>query len=209
MLSYSKAAVSIILDDFKKWSNALKIGFSVFTLIYFAYVFVMTKGNFYANVILVILYSVYTVFELVTYKKTMKKTKKIVVRSYKWSKLLIKAVTLASTLYGIYIAASNVDGISIILATLMIVVWVLQALFEVVILVMEPKIKLIFAAVVTDAKPLIGIHNFFHKREEDWIVDYKEYEREIDILSEKIEETKKSKRKRIKLKRQKTTGENV
>lgn len=34
MLDYPKTAITIILEDLKKRSNAFKIGFSIFTLIY-------------------------------------------------------------------------------------------------------------------------------------------------------------------------------
>ena len=98
-------------------------------------------------------------------------------------------------LYGIYIASSNIEGITIILGTLMVIIWVLQVLLEIVTLVFEPKVKLIMAGVITDAKPIINTYNFFHKKENDIIVDYAEYRKEINILSEKIEETKNKKQK--------------
>lgn len=199
MVDYSKAAIKIILDDLKKWSKIFKIGFSIFTLVYFIYTFVMEKGNIYVNVVLISLYVIYTLFELITYKKAIKKTKKIIARGYKWLKLLIKAFTLSSTLYGIYVATSNVDGISIILATLMIIVWILQVLLEIIVLVIEPKVKLVIAGVLTDAKPIINMHNFFTKKEKDWIINYEEYKKEIDILSIRVEETKKVKVKKVKL----------
>lgn len=193
MVDYSKAAIKIILDDLKKWSKIFKIGFSIFTLVYFVYTFVMEKGNIYVNIVLISLYVVYTLFELITYKKAIKKAKKIIARSYKWLKLFIKAFTLSSTLYGIYVATSNVDGISIILATLMIIVWILQVLLEIIVLVIEPKVKLIIAGVLTDAKPIINMHNFFTKKEKDWIINYEEYKKEIEILSKRVEETEKVK----------------
>lgn len=196
MLDYSKTAIKIILEDFKKWSKVFKIGFSIFTLVYLIYSLVMEKGSLYVNIILISLYVLYTLFELITYKKTIKKTKKIIAKSYKWANLLIKAFTLGTTLYGIYVAASNVDGISIILAILTIIIWVLQVLLELIILVIEPKLKLVVAGVLTDAKPIINTHNLFASKEKDWIVNYDDYKKEIEILGNKITETKKRKNKK-------------
>lgn len=187
MVNYSKAAIAIVLEDLKKWSKAFKIGFSIFTLLYLTYSVVMEKGNFYVNVTLLGLYVVYTLFELLTYNKDMKRAKKIIFRSYKWSKLAIKTFTLGSMLYGIYVAAYDVDAISIILATLMIIIWILEVLLEVLIFVIEPKVKLIIAGVLTDAKPIINTYNFFRKKEGEIIINYDDYRKEIDILSKRVE----------------------
>ena len=184
MVDYSRAAIAIILEDLKKWSKCFKIGFSIFTLVYFIYSFVMEKGNLYVNIVLITLYAIYTIFEPATYKKDMKKVKKIFSRSYKWSKLLIKAFTLGSMLYGIYVASSKVDGISIILATLMIIIWVLQVLLEILIVVIEPKVKLVIAGVLSDVKPVVTAINIFKK--DDIVLPLNEYEKEIAILNKKI-----------------------
>lgn len=196
MVDYSRAAIAIVLEDLKKWSRSFKIIFSIFTLLYLSYVILVEEGNIYVNIVLLGLYVIYTVFELLTFKKSMKKLKKIVVRSYKWSKLVVRGFTLCSMMYGIYVAASNIDAISIILATLTIILWVLEVLLEVLIFVIEPKVKLVIAGVLTDARPIINTYNFFKKKDGEININYDEYKKEIAILEKRIGEVKPVKEKK-------------
>ena len=193
MIDYSKAAFALVFEDLKKWSKGFKIGFNVFTILYFIYSFVMQKGIVYVNITLVSLYVIYTIFELVTIKKNMKKTKKWVSKSYKWAKLLIKAFTLGSSLYGIYIASTEADGITIIVATLMIIIWVLQALLEIIILVMEPKVRLIIAGVLGDINPHVERVNTIFKTNAHLPIE--EYKKEMNVLDEKVKATRAAKAK--------------
>ena len=199
MVDYSKAAISIVLEDLKKWSRSFKIVFSIFTLIYLSYAIIVEEGNFYVNVVLLGMFIIYTLFELFTINKSMKKTKKIIARSYKWSKLAVRAFTLCSMMYGIYVAAANIDAISIIFATLMIILWVLEVLLEVLIFVIEPKVKLVIAGVLTDAKPIINTYNFFKKKDGEIFVNYDEYKKELAILEKRVQENRPVKPKKTSL----------
>ena len=194
MLDYSKAAIGLILEDIKKWCNRFKIIFSAFTLTYLAYCITMRVGVFYINISLLVLYLIYTLYEIVTYKRNNKKAKKAVTQTYKRAVLLLKTFTLASTLYGIYIASTTVDGISLIFATLTIIVWIMQLLLELLIIVAEPKVKLLTAGFMEDLKFIANIHNIFSRKENDWSFDSTEYQKEYNILEEKIIHDKSSKR---------------
>lgn len=130
------------------------------------------------------LYVAYTVFQLVTLKRNNKKLKKRVARTYKWARLLLKALTLASTLYGIYIASTAVDGISLILATLTIIIWVIQVLLEVLTIVIEPKIRLLTAGLVEDTKTIVPALNKMHIIE--FKLDPDNYKKEIAIIEERV-----------------------
>ena len=179
MIDYSKVAFALVFDDLKKWSKGFKIGFNIFTILYFTYVFALQKGILYVNIILVSLYVIYTIFEIVTFKKEMKKTKVIVARSYKWTKLLIKAFTLGSSLYSIYLASTDADGISIIMSTLMIILWIIQVLLEIVIIVMEPKVRLLIAGVLGDLNPHVERFNSLFKTHAQLPVD--EYKKKLIV----------------------------
>ena len=184
MLNYSTAAGKMILEDIKKWRNYFQIFFSLFTLAYLAYCLIRQVGIFYVNLALSVLYVAYTVFQLFTYKKENKTVKKRVARTYKWVRLLLKTLTLASTLYGIYIASTAVDGISLILATLTIIMWVLQVLLEIMTIVIEPKIRLFSAGVMEDIRPVVTALNKMHLADIDW--DYDAYKKEHDILEKRV-----------------------
>jgi hypothetical protein len=188
MLDHSKAALALIQEDLKKWTKVFKIVFSIFSLLYLSYSFLVKNGNFYVNIILISLYSIYTFFELLTYKKDMKKVKKIIARSYKWSTLFLKAFTLGTLLYGIYVGTRNVDGISMILTTLMIILWTLQVLLEILVTIIEPRIKLFTAGIMADLKPVANVINFVKK--DTFNVDLEGYKKELEILDKKVVEMK-------------------
>ena len=111
----------------------------IFTSAYFIYALVTKTGNFIANIILASLFVGYTIFYFITRSMEMKTAKKIVKRSYKWIKIVIKTFTLGAMIYGIYITTTNVTPISIILATLMIILYVLQILLELACEIVEDK----------------------------------------------------------------------
>ena len=86
MFDYSIAAIKMIYDELKKWCKIFKVCFPIFTLIYYVYALIMKTGNFYVNIVLISLFVMYTLFELCTCKKNMKKTRKMVSKIYKWIK---------------------------------------------------------------------------------------------------------------------------
>ena len=91
---------------------------------------------------------------------------------------------LLCSLYGIYIASASVDGISLILATLTIIMWVLQVLFEILIIVIEPRIRLLSVGVMEDVRPVVTALKKMHLSDNDW--DYEAYQKEKDILERRI-----------------------
>ena len=193
MFDYSRAAGQLILEDLKKWCHRFKTFFSIFTLIYLSYCLIMDVGIFYVNATLLVLYVIYTVCEFIAFKKQNKKLKRVVSRGYKYARLALKTLTLGSTLYGIYIASTAVDGISLILATLTIILWVLQVLLEVVTVIVEPRVKLFVAGVMKDGKPLISAINLLSK-ETNWSFDYDKYEKEYELLEKRVERNKAAKK---------------
>lgn len=73
----------------------------------------------------------------------------------------------------------------------MIIIWVLQLLLEVLATVLEPRVRLLWAGILKDIKPLVATHNFFASEENDWNIDFEEYEGEIKHLSNAMKEEKK------------------
>ena len=158
-----------ILNDFKKLCKIFKYGSLVFTAVYFIVALILQIGNVIANSILATLFVAYTIFDFVASKKNIKKTKKIVKRSYKWVKIAIRAFTLASMIYGIYIATTAVSAISIIIATLTIIMWVLQVMIEIVIEVIEDKWELLYQSIQKD---IAGIKENLLENAKEMVVDY-------------------------------------
>ena len=195
MFKYTKEAINLIIEDFKKYMNIFKYGSLIFTVAYFIYAISMRTGNLIANIVLASLFVAYTIFDFVTSKKEIKEAKRIVKRSYKWSKLLIKTFTLGAMLYGIYTATTNVSAISTILATLMIILWVLQVLLEIVVEVIEDKVNLVIEAFKEDTDIKGNIQDAIQKIKGNEI----EESRNIKMLAKRIKDRKEKKKEKQKV----------
>ena len=195
MFKYTKEAINLIVEDFKKYMNIFKYGSLIFTVAYFIYAISMRTGNLIANIVLASLFVAYTIFDFVTSKKEIKEAKRIVKRGYKWSKLLIKTFTLGAMLYGIYTATTNVSAISTILATLMIILWVLQVLLEIVVEVIEDKVNIVIEAFKEDIDIKGNIQDAIQKIKGNEI----EESRNIRMLAKRIKDRKDKKKEKQKV----------
>ena len=169
MFKYTWAAFCIIWDELKKWAKFFEVAYAIFMAVYFAYIFIMSVGIVYVNVALLAAYTFYTLFKLLVKEKN--KAKQKATKFYSFFSLALKAITLASSLYAIYIAGSDVNGIAIIVAILSLVVWTLQALIQIVIFVFEPRIELIVSGIGMDLEPLEKITK--------WNINIKDEHREF------------------------------
>ena len=195
MFKYTRTAIDIIISDIKKFSTIFNYGSFIFTSAYFIYALVTKTGNFIANIILASLFVGYTIFYFITRSMEMKSAKKIVKRSYKWIKIVIKTFTLGAMIYGIYITTTNVTPISIILATLMIILYVLQILLELACEIVEDKKDLLVEAVAKDmeivTKPVSAVGNFVKRMKgEEVVIEEKEPSRELKILEKRMAKNK-------------------
>ena len=150
MFKYTRAAVTMIIEDIKRYAKIFQYGSSVFIVIYYIYAFLTQKGNVIANAILASLFVAYTIFVYFFAKHKNKKIQRIIRRSYKWINLGIKAFTLGVMIYGIYMATTDVTPINTILASLMIFLWVMQVLLELIIKIIQDKSDLFIAAWTKD-----------------------------------------------------------
>lgn len=195
MFKYTRTAIDIIISDIKKFSTIFNYGSLIFTSAYFIYALVTKTGNFIANIILASLFVGYTIFYFITRSMEMKTAKKVVKRSYKWIKIVIKTFTLGAMIYGIYTATTNVTPISIILATLMIILYVLQILLELACEIVEDKKDLLVEAVAKDmeivTRPVSAVGNFVKRiKGEEVVVEEKEPSRELKILEKRMAKNK-------------------
>lgn len=195
MFKYTRTAIDIIISDIKKFSTIFNYGSLIFTSAYFIYALVTKTGNFIANIILASLFVGYTIFYFITRSMEMKTAKKVVKRSYKWIKIVIKTFTLGAMIYGIYITTTNVTPISIILATLMIILYVLQILLELACEIVEDKKDLLVEAVAKDmeivTRPVSAVGNFVKRMKgEEVVIEEKEPSRELKILEKRMVKNK-------------------
>ena len=151
MFKYTKAAVNVFIRDMKIIANILKYGALSLSLAYYIYALVVGIGNNIINIILVSIIGCFALFELITLPFDINKlTKKIVNKIYKWSKLVIKAFTLGTTLYSLYLSSTTTNGLSIVLATLTTIIFVLQLIIEIISILFDRYKDLLFEAAKQD-----------------------------------------------------------
>lgn len=168
MLDYTKAAIKQTIDDFKKIDFIRAIATQIIYIVYLIYAVCVQSGVLVANVILLTLACAYFAFFLYMKTRGVKKELKKLVRDlYKWSKRLIKLFNLGVMIYGLSLTASHFTAVSLVLAALMIVGWVLELLFEVVFRFFLGKAKFILEGMEADyeqlTKPVKTVGNFFKK----------------------------------------------
>ena len=73
MFKYTKASIELILEDIRRYCAIFKFGSLSFTSIYFIYALIARTGNFYTNLVLAIMFFAYTIFDLATQKRNVKK----------------------------------------------------------------------------------------------------------------------------------------
>lgn len=152
-------------DRLKKDLNALKYlflyGFNSLLLIYYILMVILQKGNVVANAILLCLSFSSFCFAVVLDINALKKQEK---RNFKKGKhvlttlkILIKAYTLGASLYAMYVSTVGVNAVSIIITTLLILLWVISVLVEIIVLIFELEYYRMLDAIEKDFHAFIQV----------------------------------------------------
>ena len=191
MLDYTKAALKQIVEDFKKVDFVRSVLTQIVYLAYLMYAIFARSGIFAVNLTLFIISALYFAFFLYMtgQENANKKVMKFAATLFKRCKQVIKLFTLGVMLYGVWIAAERVTPLSMILSSLMIVGWVLQILFEIIIKFFAKRANLIIEGLEADyegmTKPARSVGNFF-KKVAGKEVEVKEPTKARLILDEKV-----------------------
>lgn len=156
MFDYSRAALGLIVDDLRKLIKAVSFVLSVGIYAYLVTAIFLNIGYLAANIALLTIKVIYDLLSLVLFRnKTCSKTKrKIVKRSYTWTKLTINFITIGLSMINMAIYSTEVNPIAIVCTTLLIIMWVLQVLFEIVTFIFEQKSRLLIAGIQRDIRPI-------------------------------------------------------
>lgn len=169
MLDYTKAAIKQIAQDFKKVDLVRNVLTQLLYIFYLGYAIFVKNGIFTVNLVLFVLSVGYFAFFIwaTGQENSNKKMQKVVKLIYTRCKQLVKLFTLGVMLYGVWIAAENVTPLGMILSALMIVGWVLQIVFEIIIKFFSKRVNLLLEGLEADyegmTKPARSVGNFFKK----------------------------------------------
>ena len=149
----TKTALQLIVEDFKRYVLVLKwifLGFSFATIIYSI---VAHIGNLIINCCLLGVLVVYALLDSIFKLKQKPDPSKKLRIIYAWMRIVLNAIALVSSLYAIYSSTgSDVRPISIVLATLSLIMFILKVLTEICMEIFMSKWTLLKNAMIMDAK---------------------------------------------------------
>ncbi len=190
MLTNTRRAIGKMIDDIKAFSYYFNIIMQVMYFAYLMYAVGTERGILWLNLTLAGLSVIYFVFFVATYNKkegSLKKVRKSARQLHRCCKLAGKTLTLSVMVYSIYTTTQDVSPTSVIMTALMVVAWVLQLLFSLVIGFLDKEKELILEAIRKDmepvTKPVKAVGGFFKrfKRSDDDDLRDDEVEEEIVI----------------------------
>ena len=112
------------------------------TIIYLSFLLIVGIGNFYVNLASLAVAIFYAVFLFIfVFIRNGGLAKKIGKKSYKYIKLIISAASLALSIYGLVVSASNPTFWSIALVVLFAVILYIKIVLEIVSLIVTAKVK--------------------------------------------------------------------
>lgn len=160
----SRAALFKVYNDLKKFIFCFNIAAQSVYIAYLIYAIIVGTGILFANITLIALSAGYLVFyivKIVKHIKTKNNAVETIEKTYRWTKIAIKAFTLGATLYGIHIATVRATTAAVIFAAFTTITWVMSVLFELVRYLFENYFELISSAVKKDAYPYLKVLNVF------------------------------------------------
>lgn len=133
MFKNTTASIDAIIRDVKTVALLVTVISNLICIGYFTYASIVGTGFMAINIATVVISLAYIIIYAVTYSKkgTEKKVHSVAAKINSGAKLVFRTITLVATIYGIIIAGSNSNGITIILATLSILMWIVSFVVEV------------------------------------------------------------------------------
>ncbi len=211
MLDYTIVATQKTVDDIKKFSFIFAILTQALYIDYLIYATVTKLGFLWLNITLLAISSAYFIFFLIANGKKGKRIKEVkrsARHGFKVIKMTAASFNLGVLLYSIWAFPEEVQPISIVLATLMTVVLVLQLVLELISVFAEKRINLFITALKADlevvTKPLTGAQNFVRKiRGEEPISNDGEPSSQRKMLDGRVAEYRAEKREKKREKKEK------
>jgi hypothetical protein len=208
MFDYTKEALSLTVSDLKRFLKVFTVASNVLYISYLIYALCVGAGQTFANIILLSVVSSYFVFYLCTLSLEGDKMKKLRTRIRRitvWFKIGIKALTLSIAIYGFYAASTHFTPVSVMLTSLVAIIWIGQIFIEIVCYYIENRINLFKTALdadfegINEAKRRVGNVVKILRGEEtvkkDSTLSSSKTRRKLDSLVKETRDSEKEKKK--------------
>lgn len=150
-VSNTKNALQLIIEDFKRYILILKYVFLACSVGTIVYSLAAGVGNDVINYSLLGLLFVYTVLDAILKRRENPDPSKKLRVIYAWIKIVLNALALLSSLYAIYSGANQTKPLSIVFATISLIMFVLKVLVEICLDVFSSKWRLLKTGMALDA----------------------------------------------------------
>lgn len=186
MLTYMKAALQKIKNDLKLGIAIFEIVTMILIISYLIFALSAQVGNLITNIILLTIVSIYFILFLLNLKFKFKIFRSVIKKYYTWIRLTILATSLGITIYELYFTTSEVNPITIILVTLLLIFWILQVVVEIIYRIFLNEVDLLVQAIAQDKESALAPVKKIFKGEEE----AKTKSKKILRLEKKIEKEK-------------------
>ncbi len=198
MLDYTKLALQKTYEDFKKIGHVFSVVTQLIYIAYLVYSIVVQSGRWWIKTIFLALSVGYFIFYMVVYHTQNNQLNKRGTKIYKRSKLLLKLFELVVAFYSISVTTNDTSTLSVILLAMMLVGWLLQVVFDIIVSILEKRIQLFIEAVKADwqevKKPIDSVSNFMKKLTGKPIAPAPEKTKQRVWLDEQVGATRQEKR---------------
>ena len=196
MLKYTKAAIDKIKEDLKVGVALFEIITLILMLTYLILALSFSFGNLIINIILLVVVSIYFLFYLANLKFRFKWFNSIFKKYYRIIRLIILASSLTITLYELYVTTNEVNPVTIILVTLLIIFWLLQVVIEIIYRLVVNEIDLLLQAIAQDKESALEpVKKIFKEETKPKSKKILRLEKKMEKVKEKEEKSSNKKRK--------------
>lgn len=153
MFIHTREALNQVVRDFKFASRTCTFGTQIFYIGYLIYAICAGVGYLWANIALLAICGIYFIFTALTLElksKELKLIKRNTRHTFRWVKILIRAVVLVSMVYSIYISATAPTPITIILTVISVIGWLLSLSLELITIYVENRVKMLINGLKED-----------------------------------------------------------
>ena len=212
MFDYTKTALRETIKDFKKFLYFFSIITQILYVAYLIYACIFGSFHIANGILLVICIAYFLFFGCITrWGKDVDATafsslKKWSKQIFKWSKRLVRLLTLGVAIFALFQTTKTPSPLSIILNATMVVCWLLSNALDIIFVIVERRVKFIIEGFEADynemMRPAKNVGDFFKKMTGREVEKEKELTENQLYLIEKTQEYKKEEQERKREKHQ-------
>ena len=161
MFINTRAVSNKIVGDFKVFGGLYSIFIQIVYLAFLIFSLSSGRGIFAVNVVLTALSSFFLVFLIITFIKRdflTREHRRSIKHTVRITSLAVKTVSLYITLYGIHVAVTQFNTVSVIFAVFMLFAWLCGTLLEISRLIIERYTSLMTSALSKDVEPFVKVY---------------------------------------------------